>query len=131
MDTWPLVATERAALVELLETLGPDDWAVPSLCPGWTVRDVVAHLVSVLEAGPLDMARAAVAGLGLPARVTRVLAARWVARAPAVLVAGLRAQVDNTFAPPGLAYRASLTDVMVHRLDIAVPLGLEADRPPE
>jgi len=40
-----MVAGERADLVELLRTLSHDDWLVPSLCKGWRVRDVVAHLL--------------------------------------------------------------------------------------
>lgn len=35
-------ATERAALCALLSTLGPDQ---PTLCEGWTTRDLAAHLV--------------------------------------------------------------------------------------
>jgi uncharacterized protein (TIGR03085 family) len=34
--------TERAALCDLLETLGPD---APTLCDGWTTRHLAAHLV--------------------------------------------------------------------------------------
>src|ERR1700751_191885 len=33
---------ERAALVEILRAVGPD---APTLCEGWTTRDLVAHLV--------------------------------------------------------------------------------------
>ena len=40
-----MVAAERADLVEFLRTLSGDDWLVPSLCEGWRVRDVVAHLL--------------------------------------------------------------------------------------
>jgi uncharacterized protein (TIGR03083 family) len=129
MESWELVAAERASVVDLLETLEPAQWEVQSLCPAWTVHGVVAHQVSALEARPADMVRAAVAGFGLPARTTRVLAQRWSDRSPEELVAGLRAQVANRFAPPGMGYRAPLTDLMVHRLDVAVPLGIEVDRP--
>ena len=33
---------ERAALVDLMAELGPD---APTLCTGWTTRDLAAHLV--------------------------------------------------------------------------------------
>ena len=33
---------ERAALVETLRSVGPD---APTLCGGWTTRDLTAHLV--------------------------------------------------------------------------------------
>lgn len=40
-----LLAAERRELLELLHTLSAEDWLTPSLCTGWTVRDVVAHLL--------------------------------------------------------------------------------------
>ena len=33
--------TERAALCDLLDQLGPD---APTLCTGWTTRDLATHL---------------------------------------------------------------------------------------
>lgn len=44
-EIWRAVAAERASLVELLETLSEDSWNHGSLCEGWRVRDVVAHIV--------------------------------------------------------------------------------------
>ena len=41
------VAAERLRLAEDLESLTPAQWATPSLCAGWTVHDVVAHLTLV------------------------------------------------------------------------------------
>jgi uncharacterized protein (TIGR03083 family) len=131
VDGWGLVIAERQSLIDLFRTLDPDDWQRPSLCPGWTAHHVLAHLTSVLEAGPMDMARAAVLGLGLPPRITAVLARTWVEQPPERLIDGLQEHVDSHFAPPGLGYRASLADVMVHRLDVAVPLGREVHRPAE
>lgn len=37
-----VVARERVALVEILREVGPD---APTLCEGWTTRDLVAHLL--------------------------------------------------------------------------------------
>jgi uncharacterized protein (TIGR03083 family) len=37
---------ERSDLAEFLSTLRPEDWQAPSLCDGWTVKDVVAHVIS-------------------------------------------------------------------------------------
>ena len=45
-DVWPDVHQERQALLELLETLTPEQWDAPSLCAEWRVRDVVGHMVS-------------------------------------------------------------------------------------
>lgn len=48
-----LAREERAELADLLATLGPDQWEAPSLCAGWRVRDVVAHMDSNEELGPV------------------------------------------------------------------------------
>ena len=44
-DVWLLVHAERAALIDDLVGLTDAQWAHPSLCEGWTVHDVAAHLV--------------------------------------------------------------------------------------
>ncbi len=44
-DIWTLVHAERAALISDLSGLDDAQWDAPSLCPGWTVHDVAAHLV--------------------------------------------------------------------------------------
>ena len=41
---WQHIDHERAWLADLLESLPPEAWQQPSLCEGWTVRDVGAHL---------------------------------------------------------------------------------------
>ena len=45
-----LATTEYERLVALLRTLAPDDWGRPTPCEGWTVQDIVAHLVGAAEA---------------------------------------------------------------------------------
>ncbi|WP_436790207.1 maleylpyruvate isomerase family mycothiol-dependent enzyme [Yinghuangia sp. YIM S10712] len=37
---------ERRALLGLLRALGPEDWAKPTVCPGWDVHDVVGHVLN-------------------------------------------------------------------------------------
>jgi len=45
LDLRPLFAPERAALREVLTDLTPAEWARPTVCPGWDVHDVVAHVL--------------------------------------------------------------------------------------
>lgn len=40
-----LPARIRDGLLALLRALEPADWARPTVCPGWTVREVAAHLL--------------------------------------------------------------------------------------
>lgn len=44
-DARPLFPRERRALLDLLGSLGAAQWSAPTVCPGWAVRDVVAHLL--------------------------------------------------------------------------------------
>ncbi len=46
---------ERSDLAAFLATLSPQEWQAPSLCAGWTVKDVVAHMVSYEELTPLGL----------------------------------------------------------------------------
>jgi hypothetical protein len=42
-STAELIRDEQAEFVELLRSLPPASWSRPSLCTGWTVREVVLH----------------------------------------------------------------------------------------
>lgn len=44
LEQW---AAERQELIELCRNLKPEEWETPSLCEGWRVRDVVAHLIGL------------------------------------------------------------------------------------
>ncbi|MFI1461723.1 maleylpyruvate isomerase family mycothiol-dependent enzyme [Nocardia carnea] len=44
-DARPLFARERRALLDLLGSLDVAEWSALTVCPGWAVRDVVAHLL--------------------------------------------------------------------------------------
>ncbi|MFD8383533.1 maleylpyruvate isomerase family mycothiol-dependent enzyme [Streptomyces sp. NPDC059679] len=45
LDVRPLFPRDRRALLDLLTALDPADWRRPTVCPGWDVHDVVAHLL--------------------------------------------------------------------------------------
>ncbi|WP_151524062.1 maleylpyruvate isomerase family mycothiol-dependent enzyme [Serinicoccus kebangsaanensis] len=122
--TWDLVQAERRALVEDLAALEEPLWEHASLCPGWTVHDVAAHLV--------DNARTTTPRLLLAMARARfdfdAQNAAGVARergdTPRETLARLRAVVTRTSGPP--APRASrLVEEVVHGEDIRRPLGLE------
>jgi uncharacterized protein (TIGR03083 family) len=46
LDTRPLFRRERQLLLELLRSLDPADWEKPTVCPGWSVADVSAHILN-------------------------------------------------------------------------------------
>jgi uncharacterized protein (TIGR03083 family) len=44
-----LAATEYDRVIELLDSLTPQQWSAPTDCPGWSVRDVAGHLLGMAQ----------------------------------------------------------------------------------
>jgi uncharacterized protein (TIGR03083 family) len=51
-DPWSLTHAERRALAADLESRSDQEWATPSLCAPWTVRDVLGHMVASAKMTP-------------------------------------------------------------------------------
>lgn len=50
VDAVPLFPKERAALLGLLSALDAAAWANQTSCPGWSLKDIAAHLLTgILE----------------------------------------------------------------------------------
>jgi uncharacterized protein (TIGR03083 family) len=45
IDVRPLIGPQQAAFVDLLRDLDTGQWAQPTICPGWDVKDVAAHVL--------------------------------------------------------------------------------------
>lgn len=130
-EVWRTVDSERAALASLLVTLDDGAWATPSLCAGWTVRDVAAHVISSPQATPADVVRSLVRARGDFDRAIAAEARRWSHRPTAQIVEDYRRFAGSRRHPVGTTYVDPLLDVLVHTQDIAVPLGREHPMPPE
>ncbi|KUI33298.1 maleylpyruvate isomerase family mycothiol-dependent enzyme [Mycobacterium sp. GA-2829] len=126
-EIWTHIDAQRAALADFLDTLTADQWATPSLCEGWSVREVAAHLTHSTESRPRMALETVKSGFRFNAMVSRL--AREDPRGPDELVAALRAMVGNRRRPPGTAVADPLTDVLVHTQDIAIPLGVDRQMP--
>ncbi|GAA5106833.1 maleylpyruvate isomerase family mycothiol-dependent enzyme [Alloalcanivorax gelatiniphagus] len=129
-DVWELVRSERESLVEDLAGMADEQWEVPSLCGGWTVHDVAAHLV--------DNARTTRVGI-----VLAMVRARFdfdrqndqgVAREKGATLAEtldrLRAVTGRRTTPPA-PLDSRLVEEVVHGEDVRRPLGLTRDYPQE
>jgi uncharacterized protein (TIGR03083 family) len=81
MDHWTTIAAERRALADQLEALTDAQWATPSLCDGWTVHDVAAHLAGVNLIKMSEVVVALARSRFSFARANRVMVARQAARA--------------------------------------------------
>src|ERR1700759_3160984 len=45
IDVRPLFAGQQAAFIALLRRLRPEQWAQPTVCPGWDVKDIATHVL--------------------------------------------------------------------------------------
>lgn len=127
---WGAIDDQRTRTVDLLAQLTVEQWDHPSLCEGWTVRHVAAHL-TLQQLGPRDVA-AFVArnprmlrSVSLNATIHESAVIQAQQLPPAEIVARIRSMVGsrrhNTFVTP----LDALTDALVHSQDIALPLGLD------
>jgi uncharacterized protein (TIGR03083 family) len=129
-DVWQAVDAERAALAELLETLSVDEWKHPSLCPGWTVRDVAAHVISSPQATAGRVIVAMLSARGNFNRANFEQAKWWAARPVEQIIGDYRRFAGSRRHPIGTTHLDPLIDVLVHTQDIAIPLGREHMMPP-
>jgi uncharacterized protein (TIGR03083 family) len=130
VDTvWRTVDAERTGLADLVEDLGPAEWATPSLCGAWRVGDVAAHLTQA-HMGIRDAAVAAVRARGSFDRMIRDSALRAHGLPPGECARRLRAMVGSRRMAPFLTPLEPLVDVLVHGQDMALPLGRTRPMPP-
>jgi uncharacterized protein (TIGR03083 family) len=138
-DTIAILQASWAALDGVAAGLDAQQWATPSLCPGWSAHDVVVHVSSVEEVligwppgGALPFERiaelrtelGALTGPELLDRFRRVVAQR---------SDELATMTDEHFATPGVTpigpgtygrfMEIRIFDVWVHERDIRIPLG--------
>jgi uncharacterized protein (TIGR03083 family) len=131
---WEMVEAERAEFVTLARRLTADEWAAPTLCGAWDVRDVVIHAAGHIHHQPppwqlpWQLARA---GFSVDTLVRRDVGRRrgidqealiaWLA-APIKMKRG----VENLLAFDTLV---QLGELIVHQQDIRRPLGQQREIP--
>lgn len=130
-DVFALVAAERRRVADLFDSLDDEQWATPSLCSAWTVRDLAGHLVLPFSVSPAGLLLGVAKAGGSFHRFSVAKSRELARKPPADLVAVLRAHATSRFTPPGHGPEAPLTDVAVHTRDAARPLGLDVSAPPE
>ncbi|OHT87026.1 maleylpyruvate isomerase family mycothiol-dependent enzyme [Mycobacteroides saopaulense] len=123
---WGHIDAGRAGVADMLSSLSPEQWSTPSLCDGWTVRDVAVHLTQAHMGLGQFLSVAVRSGFRFNTMIRR--AAQDEAMGPEQIVGALRAMVGSRRKAPGAF---PLLDVIVHTQDIAVPLGIDRPMPPD
>jgi len=129
-DPWPLIHAERTALIDDLTDLPPDRWGTRSLCPDWTVHDVLGHMTATARMTPARfIGHLSAAGFRFHRMSAKDLAAE-TASGPAATLAAFRSLQARTTSPPGPT-EAMLGEAVIHSQDIRRPLGIGRDYPTE
>lgn len=118
-------AAERERLADLYAGLTPQQWSAPSLCAGWRVREVVAHVTTPYRHSALRVLRGIAAARGNFNRFADRIAHQDTARlSDAELLAALHDNVDHPWRPPGGGQAGALSHDVIHGLDVTEALGL-------
>jgi uncharacterized protein (TIGR03083 family) len=122
-SAWPLIHAERDALVSDLDQLQEQQWATPSLCAEWTVRDALAHMTATAKmTPPRFFGKFIASAFRFNAMSAKDVAAeRGTTGADAL--ARFRSVLGATTHPPG-PLEAMVGEVVVHGEDIRRPLGI-------
>jgi uncharacterized protein (TIGR03083 family) len=131
MDLRRVARDERADFATFLATMSPQQWDAPTLCAGWRVRDVVAHMISYDELSARRLVARFAQGWFLPDRVNAVGLAEYNMRSPEELVALLKEHVEPRGLPAAFGGMVALVDGVIHQQDIRRPLGMPRDIPAE
>jgi uncharacterized protein (TIGR03083 family) len=123
MDTWEAITADRLTLANYLDSLSAEEWAAPSWCAGWSVKDVVAHLLvsPTMSKGQIFRAFAG-SGFNLDKMNAKVVAGSRSTPGSA-MAEKLRSTAGVHSAPPGLKPIGVLAETQVHAADIAGAVG--------
>lgn len=130
-DLRRLARDERAEFAEFLATLSPQQWDAPTLCAGWRVRDVVAHVISYDELDGRGLVERLARGRFLPDRANAIGLAEYGTRSPDELLALLRDHLEPRGFTAAFGGAIALVDGLIHQQDIRRPLGRHRTIPPE
>jgi uncharacterized protein (TIGR03083 family) len=116
-----LAYEERSDLASFLQTLTPEEWNAASLCDGWTVKDVVAHVVSYEELTILGLIKRFAKGRVV--RANEVGVEEFSSMSPDDLMDFLRRHLRPRGLTAGFGGMIALVDGTVHHQDIRRALG--------
>jgi uncharacterized protein (TIGR03083 family) len=127
-DIWPTVHAERAALASDLAGITDAQWATPSLCEGWTVRDVLAHMTGTAKISPAAFFPKLISNGFSFTRMQAKDITRESGSSPADALSRFKGIVTSTTHPPGPTV-TWLGETIVHAEDIRRALGIAHDYP--
>ena len=124
-DPQPWVASSYGRLADLLSGPGAE-WDAPSLCEGWLVRHVVAHVTMPVRLTREQFESEMAAAAGDFGVLSDTVAARDASLPTHDLLDQLRSPALHAWQPPGGGAAGASSHAVIHSLDVTIALG----RPP-
>ena len=125
-----MIADERRRAADLIDSLTPGQLDTPSLCRGWTVKQVAAHIIAPFATKRRWYPPVLVRSRFSLHRGIAMLAERIAERPAADIAAVLREHAETPFRPPFVGFLGQLTDLQIHGQDMRRPLGLTREFEP-
>ncbi|MBV9325912.1 MAG: maleylpyruvate isomerase family mycothiol-dependent enzyme [Chloroflexi bacterium] len=127
---WSAIHAERRGLANDLQTLTEAQWTTPSLCGGWSVREVLAHMTATARMTPPQFfTKMLTSGFSFSKMTSKDIAAE-LGATPAETLSRFTAEVNSSSHPPG-PNDSWLGETLVHAEDIRRPLTIEHAYPTE
>jgi uncharacterized protein (TIGR03083 family) len=123
---WPTIHAERKALAEDLEGLTDKRWDTPSLCEGWSVREVLAHMTGTAEMTPVSFFPKIVGSGFKLSNLSEKEIRKRVKGSPKDTLARFKSRITSNNHPPG-PVDSWLGETIVHSEDIRRPLKIKHD----
>ena len=127
LQSW--VAPTFDGLADLLASAPAETWDAPSLCEGWQVRHVVAHVAMPVRLTPETFGAEMAAAGGDFGVLSNSVAARDASLPAADQLDALRSSSLHAWQPPGGGEVGALTHAVIHSLDVTVALDRPAVAP--
>ena len=129
-EVWRTIDQQRRELADLMETFSEEEWHTPSLCRGWRVREVAAHL-TLAQTSLREGLGGAIRARGSFNRMIHDTAVRQAELPVTDFPVLLRAMVGSRRTAPFISDLEPLIDQLVHGQDMVVPLGRTREMPRE
>jgi uncharacterized protein (TIGR03083 family) len=125
------IAAQRREVAEMLSGLPSQSWDAPTLCAGWRVREVVAHMTMPFRYSTRQFLTELGQARGNFNRMADRSARRDGALPPGDLLAVLSDNAGHPWKPPGGGFEGALVHDVIHGLDITVAQGIDLVVPEE
>lgn len=125
MRVHEMIVAERLHMADLFAGLSEEQLTRQSMCEAWTVHEVAAHLATYLRFGQPKIYLCMLAYAGNFAPGNERLARLYARRSTADLVRYLRRYASARTTVPRSGYDPVLADVVLHDLDVRIPLGID------